>query len=446
MTLRRPETRYARSGDVYIAYQVVGDGPRDLVFVMGWVTHLELFWDEPTVARFMERLASFSRLILFDKRGTGMSDRVPLQELPTLEQRMDDVRAVMDAAGSERAAIFGVSEGGPMSALFAATYPERTTALVVYGSYAKRIWAPDYPWAPTPEERQKFYDLIERDWGGHVDIDTLAPSIVGDRRAQEWMARYLRSAASPGAALALAKMNTQADIRTILPTIRVPTLIMHRTGDLDIDVGGARWMAQQISGARYVEFPGRDHVPWFENQDEILDEVEEFLTGVRRGPEPDRMLATLLFTDIVGSTERAAAVGDRRWRELLEAHHAAIRRELERYRGREVDTAGDGFLAVFDGPARAVRCAAAAAGTVRGLGLEIRAGVHTGEVEMMGTNVGGIAVHIGARVAALAQPGEVLVSSTVKDLVAGSGIEFEDRGSHVLKGVPGEWRVFAASV
>jgi len=443
----RPVTRYAKSGDVSIAYQVVGDGPRDLVFVMGWVSHLELFWDEPSVARFMERLASFSRLILFDKRGTGMSDRVPMSALPTLEQRMDDVRAVMDAAGSERAILFGVSEGGPMTALFAATYPERTNALVIYGSYAKRIWDPEYPWAPTPEQRQQFYDEIEQKWGrGEVDLATIAPTAMADPRAREWWARYFRLSSSPGAALALAKMNTQVDIRQILPSIRVPTLVIHRTGDLDIDVGGARWMAGRLPNARFVELPGNDHIPWVGDQDAILDEIEEFLTGVRRGPEPDRMLATVLFTDIVASTERAAALGDRRWRELLEAHHAAVRRELERYRGREVDTAGDGFLAVFDGPARAVRCAAAATAAVRDLGLQIRAGVHTGEVEVMGASVGGIAVHIGARVAALAGPGEVLVSSTVKDLVAGSGIAFEERGNHVLKGVPGEWRVFAASV
>lgn len=443
----RPVTRYAKSGDVNIAYQVVGEGPRDLVYVMGWVSHLELFWEEPAVARFMNRLATFSRLILFDKRGTGLSDRVPMDQLPTLEQRMDDVRAVMDAAGSTRAVLFGVSEGGPMTALFAATYPERTAALIIYGSYAKRIWDPEYPWAPTPEGRQKFYDAIEHEWGrSEVDMATIAPSAMADPRAREWLARYFRMSASPGAALALAKMNTQVDIRQILPSIRVPTLLMHRTGDLDIDVGGARWMAGEIPGAKYVELPGNDHIPWYGDQDVLLDEIEEFLTGMRHGPEPDRMLATVVFTDIVGSTERAAAVGDRRWRELLEAHHGIIRREIERYRGREINTAGDGFLAVFDGPARAVRCAAASAGAVQGLGLQIRAGVHTGEVEMMGANIGGIAVHIGARVAALAQPGEVLVSSTVKDLVAGSGIEFEDRGTHGLKGVPGEWRVFAARV
>ncbi|HET6946183.1 MAG TPA: adenylate/guanylate cyclase domain-containing protein [bacterium] len=442
----RPITRYAKSGEVSIAYQVVGSGPRDLVFVMGWVSHLELFWEEPAVARFMERLASFSRLILFDKRGTGLSDRVPPDQLPTLEQRMDDVRAVMDAVGSERAALLGVSEGGPMSALFAATYPQRTTALVIYGSYAKRIWDPAYPWAPTPAERQQFYALIERDWGGEVDFATLAPSMAHDARVREWMARYMRLSTSPGAALALAKMNTQVDIRHILSSIRVPTLILHRTGDRDTDVGAARWMAGQIPAAKYVELSGDDHIPWFGDQQALLDEVEDFLTGVRRGPEPDRTLATVLFTDIVGSTARAAELGDRRWRELLDAHHAVIRRELERSRGREVGVAGDGFLAVFDGPARAIRCAAAASNGVRGLGLEIRAGLHTGEVEVIGQSVGGIAVHIGARIAALASPGEVLVSSTVKDLVAGSGITFDDRGTHALKGVPGEWRLYAARV
>ncbi len=441
----QPETRYAKSGDVNIAYQVVGNGALDLVYVMGWVSNLDYFWEEPSCARFLNRLASFSRLILFDKRGTGLSDRVQESQLPTLEQRMDDVRAVMDAAGSERAALFGVSEGGPMSALFAATYPERTAALVIYGSYAKRIWAPDYPWAPTTEERQKFYDLIAQGWGGVVDLATLAPTAAHDERFKQWWAAYLRRSASPGAALALARMNTQVDIRHVLPAIRVPTLILHRTGDLDIDVGGSRYMGRQIPGAKYVELPGDDHLPWVGGHEAILDEVEEFLTGVRRGPEPDRVLATVLFTDIVGSTEQAAAAGDRRWRDLLEGYHARVRKEIERFRGREIDTVGDGFFAAFDGPARAIRCACAVNDAVRQLGIQIRAGLHTGEVEVMGDNVGGIAVHIGARVASQAGAGEVLVSNTVKDLVAGSGIRFEDRGSHTLKGVPGEWRLFAVS-
>ena len=439
----QPETRYARSGGVNIAYQVVGNGPLDLVYVMGWVSNLDYFWEEPSYARFLTRLASFSRLILFDKRGTGLSDRVHESELPTLEQRMDDVRAVMDAVGTPRAALFGVSEGGPMCATFAATFPERTSALVMYGSYAKRIWAPDYPWAPTPQVRQKFFDAIQEGWGGVVDLATLAPTATDDARFREWWAAYLRRSASPGAALALAKMNTEIDIRHVLPAIRVPTLIIHRTGDLDIDAGGSRYMAERIPGARYVELPGNDHLPWVGDQDAIVDEAEEFLTGVRRGPEPDRVLATVMFADVVGSTERAAAMGDRRWRDLLEGYHALVRRELSRYRGREIDTAGDGMFAMFDGPARAVRCASSIRDAVRPLGLEVRVGLHTGEVEMMGDNAGGIAVHIGARVAAHAGAGEVLVSSTVKDLVAGSGLRFEDRGTQVLKGVPGEWRLFA---
>jgi class 3 adenylate cyclase len=441
-----PKTQYARSGELNIAYQVVGDGPIDLVYVMGWVSNIDAFWDGSASARFLSRLAAFSRLILFDKRGTGLSDRVPTTQLPTLEERMDDVRAVMDAVGSERAALVGVSEGGPMCALFAATYPSRTTALVMYGSYAKRIWSADYPWAPTVEQRQRFFDLIERDWGGIVDLSTLAPGAIHDEPFKAWWAAYLRASASPGAALALAQMNTHIDIRHVLPTIRVPTLLIHRTGDLDIDVGGSRYMAERIVGARFVELPGDDHLPVVGDQDAILDEVEEFLTGVRRGPEPDRVLATVLFIDIVGSTERAVAMGDRRWRDLLEAYYTAVRKELTRFRGREVDIAGDGLLAVFDGPARAVRCAGAVVEAVRLLGLEVRAGLHTGEVEARGATVGGVAVHIGARVTALAGSGDVLVSSTVRDLVAGSGLRFVARGGHVLKGVPGEWQVFAVEV
>jgi class 3 adenylate cyclase/pimeloyl-ACP methyl ester carboxylesterase len=440
-----PKVGYTRSGDVSIAFQVVGDGPIDLVYVMGWVSHLEAFWMDPAQERFFRHLSSFSRLILFDKRGTGLSDRVPIDKLPTLEQRMDDVRAVMDAVGSTRAALFGVSEGGPMSALFAATYPERTTALVMYGSYAKRIWDPEYPWAPTVEDRQRWFDLLEKGWGGVVDVDTLAPTAAGDPAFRDWWATYLRMSASPGAALALGRMNTQIDIRQILPTIRVPTLILHRTGDRDMDVGGARYMAKRIPGAKYVELPGIDHLPFVGDQDSILDEVEEFLTGVRHHFEPDRVLATVLFTDIVGSTERAAALGDRRWRELLELHNRLVRAQLERFRGKEVDTAGDGFLATFDGPARAIRCAIACCDELARRGIEVRAGLHTGECELVGEKVRGIAVHIGARIAALAAPGQVLVSSTVKDLVAGSGLKFVDRGSHRLRGVPGEWRLLAVA-
>jgi class 3 adenylate cyclase len=440
-----PRTKYARSGDLSIAYQVVGDGPIDLVYVMGWVSHLEAFWMHPGQERFFRRLASFSRLILFDKRGTGLSDRVAINELPTLEERMDDVRAVMDAAGSKHAALFGVSEGGPMCALFAATYPERVSALIMYGSYAKRVWAREYPWAPTPEERQRWYDQIEQGWGGAVDADTMAPNAADDPSFREWWATYLRMSVSPGAALALGHMNTQVDIRDVLPTIRVPTLILHRVGDRDQDVGGARYMAGRIPGAKYVELPGEDHLPFVGDQESILDEVDEFLTGARHYYEPDRVLATVLFTDIVGSTERAATLGDRHWRELLELHNRLVRGQLERFRGREVDTAGDGFLATFDGPARAIRCAIACRDELAHAGIDVKAGLHTGECELVDDKVRGISVHIGARVASLAAPGEVLVSSTVKDLVAGSGLEFEERGTHELRGVPGAWRLFAVA-
>jgi class 3 adenylate cyclase len=435
-----PETRYARSGDVNLAYQVIGDGPIDLVYVMGWVSNLEAFWQEPSVAGFFYRLASFSRLILFDKRGTGLSDRVPIDRLPTIEQRMDDVRAVMDAAGSERAALFGVSEGGPMCAVFAASFPQRTSALVMYGSYAKRVWDEEYPWAPKPEEREQWYSRIEEEWGSGADIETLAPN--ADERFRDWWSRYLRMSASPGAAVALGRMNAAIDIRQVLGAIGVPTLILHRTGDRDIDVGGSRWMAGQIAGAKYVELPGDDHLPWVGGQAAILDEVEEFLTGVRRGPEPDRVLATILFTDLVDSSRRAAELGDRGWRDLLEHHHRVVRGELERYRGREIDNAGDGFCASFDGPARAIRCALAIGDGLHRIGLDVRVGIHTGEVEVLQDKLAGMAVHVASRIAALGHRGEILVSGTVHDLVAGSGIAFQDLGPTELKGLPGSWRLF----
>jgi pimeloyl-ACP methyl ester carboxylesterase len=442
----RPDTRYARSGEVNIAYQVLGAGPPDLVYVPGWVSNVELNWEEPTYARFLERLASFSRVIIFDKRGTGLSDRVPIDQLPTLEQRMDDVRAVMEAAGSEGAVLLGVSEGGPMCALFAATHPGPTASLIMYGSYARRAQSEDYPWGRPQEEHDARMREIREGWGGPVWLEPRAPSVMGDERFVSWWATYLRQSASPQAVLALTQMNYQVDIREVLPTISVPTLVIHRTGDRVMQTEEARYLAQHIPGARLALLPGDDHLPWVADQDAVLDEIEEFVTGIRPVHEPDRVLATVLFTDIVGSTERAVQVGDRRWRHVLQEHHATIRRELERYRGREVDTAGDGFLATFDGPARAVRCARAICDALRPLGLEIRAGVHTGEVELMDSNIGGIAVHIAARVMNAAGHGEVLVSSTVKDLVAGSGIEFEDRGTHALKGVPGEWRLFAVNV
>jgi pimeloyl-ACP methyl ester carboxylesterase len=441
----QPETRYAKSGDVHIAYQVVSEGPSDLIVVPGWVSNVEVQWEDPAVARFYQRLASFSRLILFDKRGTGLSDRVPDTELPTLEQRMDDVRAVMDAAGSERAALFGMSEGGPMSVLFAATYPERTMGLVLYGAYARRLRGPDYPWGPTAEEREAFLERIEREWGTPAMVGAHAPTTARDEHLKQMAASRMRRSASPGAALALARMNAQIDIRAVLPVVRVPTLVVHRSLDTQSPFGGARYLAERIPGAKFVETPGDDHLPWVGDTDAILDAVEEFLTGARPVVEPDRVLATVLFTDIVGSTERAVALGDRRWRALLDAHHAAVRRELVRFRGREVHTTGDGFLATFDGPARAVRCGTAVGDALRSLGIDVRAGVHTGEIELMGDDVGGIAVHIGARIAAEAGPGEVLVSNTVKDLVAGSGLNFDDRGTRSLKGVPGEWHLFAAA-
>jgi len=439
-----PETRYAKSGDVNIAFQVVGDGPLDLVYVPGWVSNVEAMWEQPTMATFLGRLASFSRLILFDKRGTGLSDRVPNDELPTLEQRMDDVRAVLDATGSERTALFGHSEGGNMCVLFAATYPERTTALVTLGVYAKRIWSDDYPWAPTVEEREANARDAEERWGrlSREDVEYYAPSRVDDEPFVQGLASYFRRSASPGAAAALLRMNSQIDVRHVLPTIRVPTLCLHRRGDRDVNIEEGRYIASQIPGARFVELAGSDHAISAGDVDALADEIEEFLTGVRPVPQPDRVLATVLFTDIVGSTQKAVELGDRRWRELLSGHDATVRRELERFRGHEVDTTGDGFFATFDGPARAVRCATSICDGVRALGLEIRAGVHTGECELDGDKVRGIAVHTGARVSGLAQPGEVLVSATVRDLVSGSGIEFEDRGEHALKGV-GERRIYA---
>jgi class 3 adenylate cyclase len=332
-----------------------------------------------------------------------------------------------------------------MSVLFAATYPERTTALVLFGSFARRVWAPDYPWAPTLAQRQQYFEWIEQNWGREADVSPIVPGEARDARFLRWAATYLRLSASPGAAAALLRMNSQIDVRHVLPTIRVPTLVLHRVGDLDVSVANGRYLAEHIPGAKYVELPGVEHVPILGDSEVILDEIEEFLTGVRPVPEPDRVLATVLFTDIVGSTEHAVRLGDRRWRDLQERHHALIRQELARHRGREVDTAGDGFFATFDGPARAIRCALAIGREVRQLGLELRAGLHTGECELRGERVSGIAVHTGARVAARAGPGEVLVSSTVKDLVAGSGLAFEDRGVHALKGVLGEWRLFAVA-
>jgi pimeloyl-ACP methyl ester carboxylesterase len=440
------ETRFAKRGDTSIAYQVVGEGPVDLVLVHGWVQSFDGGWELEPIRRFYDRLASFSRLILFDKRGIGLSDRVPVDDLPTLETRMDDMRAVKDEVGVERAAVLGHSEGGAMCALFAATYPERTQALVVAGGAARMKWAPDYPIGNTDEVMAELEQAIVDDWGAGLIqtlLEVFGPSIADDKELVQAHTRAALRAASPAAAAALYRMSSTIDIRHVLPAIRVPSLILHRTDEAMAEF--SRYLGERILGAKVVELPGADHLPWLGDQDAVLDEIEEFLTGVRPHPALDRVLATVLFTDIVGSTELAVDLGDRGWRDLLEQHNVLVRRELGRFRGRELSTAGDSFLATFDGPARAVACAVSIRDAARPLGLQIRFGLHTGELELAGSEIGGIAVHTGARVAAKAGPGEVLTSSTVKDLVAGSGLVFEDRGSHQLKGVPGEWRLYAVA-
>ncbi|MFL5953404.1 MAG: adenylate/guanylate cyclase domain-containing protein [Gaiellaceae bacterium] len=432
--------RYAKSGDVSVAYQVTGEGQFDLVLVHGFFSHLELDWEHPSPRHFFERLGSFARLIRFDKRGTGLSDREV--GMPDFDARMDDVRAVMDAVGSERAALFGYSEGGPLSVLFAATYPERTRALVLYGSYAKRLRSEDYPWAPTLEERRQTATEIHDNWGVDFDLAAMAPN--ADESLTKWAALRGRGALSPTAAGNLILMNSMADVRSALPLVQAPTLVLHRTGDRDANVAEGRYLAEHIPDARFVELDGEDHLP-FVDPDQILDEVEEFLTGVRPTQVDDRVLATVLFTDIVESTRHVRELGDRGWAELLERHHEIVRHELVRHAGQEVDTAGDGFLALFDGPARAIRCALSVRDRMGRLGLDIRAGVHTGEVEQrQGGSPRGIAVHVGARVASAAGPGEVLTTATTRDLVAGSGLVFQDRGELELKGV-GPRRLYAAS-
>jgi class 3 adenylate cyclase len=434
----QPETHYANSGDVRIAYQVTGDGPFDLVFVPGFIPNLDLAWEEPNRARFFSRLASFSRLILFDKRGTGLSDR--FGEVASLEERMDDVRAVMDAVGSERAALFGISEGGAMSMLFAATYPERTRALVLYGTYGH------FPlWVLPPDRFKAFMEVLEREWGTGATARFFAPSKADDESFKRSWARFERLGASPSAVLALFRMNNDIDIRHVAPAIRVPTLILHRTGDTRVSVEAGRFLGSTIPGAKYVELPGIDHVLWVGDVDRIADEMEEYLTGSRSEVEPDRVLATVLFTDIVGSTKKASELGDRRWQSLLDQHDQILRAQIEKFRGREVKALGDGFLATFDGPARAVRCATNMIESVRPLDLQVRSGVHTGEVEVKGDDITGIAVHIAARIAALASGGQVLVSSTVRDLVAGSNIRFVEQGAHALKGIPEALRLFSVA-
>ena len=442
----QPKTEYAKSEDVHVAYQVLGDGPLQLVFAPGFVSHVEHFWEDPALARFLRRLASFSTLAFFDKRGTGLSDRVSDVALPTLDERMDDVRAVMDAVGFDRAAILAPSDAGSLAILFAATYPERTLGLVLYGTFPTGAKEPGYPWGGTLDEWEAAGERWQERWGRVAfALERFAPSKAEDDRFVDWMARLERLAASPGAAMSMARMTAAIDVRAILPSIRVPTLVLHRRGDQAVLVEEGRYIAERIPGARYVELDGVDHWPWLGDADAVIEEIQEFLTGTRAPAETSRVLATVLFTDIVASTERAVELGDRRWRDLLEDHHAIVRSELTRFRGREIDTTGDGFFASFDGPARAVRCAWAITRAVGSLGLDIRAGLHTGECELIGDKVGGIAVHTCARVAALAAPGEVLATRTVKDLVAGSGIEFATRGTKRLKGIPDDWQLFAVA-
>jgi class 3 adenylate cyclase len=435
--------RYAKSGDLHIAYAVEGDGPLDLVWIPTWISQVEYLWSEPSLQRVMARLTQFARVITFDRRGSGLSD--PLFGAPTLEDQMDDVLAVMDAAGSERAAICGTLEGGPLAALFAATFPERTAALVLYATFARATWAPDYDWAWPAEMRNEAIDGWLAHWGEGGIAGSVAPSQLSDPSFREWAGRLERLAASPATIRRIFELIGEMDVRDVLPSIRVPTLVLHREEDTFLKVEHSRYIASKVPGARYVELEGGDNMFSVGDSDALLGEIEEFLTGTRHEREPDRMLATVLFTDICDSTRKAAEMGDRGWRFLLERHDALFRQALDRHRGREVKRTGDGFLATFDGPARAIRCAASIADAMASLGLQVRAGLHTGELEVMDGDLGGLAVHIASRVMNCAEPNEVLVSGTVKDLVVGSGIEFEDRGERELRGVPGEWRLYAVS-
>jgi class 3 adenylate cyclase len=433
-------TRYAKNGDVHIAYQVVGDDPRDIVLVPGWTSHVELGWSFPSWAHLLNRLASFSRLIVFDKRGTGLSD--PIGTTPTLEERIQDLCAVMDATGSERATLFGECEGAPLSVLFAATHPERTEALALYGAMPCVSMDPGTPrWIDDADGRLQ--DAITN-WGQGKTAELFAPSVAGNERVRRSMAEFERASASPGMACALLESLRDIDVAAAATSVHVPALVLHRRDDF-VPIEPARRLAQLIPGARFVELEGLDHALAVGDTETVVGEIEEFVTGTRQRPEPTRALLTVLFTDIVGSTQLAAELGDASWRGLLDEHNRIVRRQLEDHQGREVKTVGDGFLATFDGPARAIRCARAVTEAVRSLDIEVRAGVHTGETELLGDDIGGMAVHIGARVVALAGPGEVLATRTVRDLVAGSGLAFADRGVHELKGVPGEWSVLAVA-
>ncbi len=437
-----PETRYAVANGVHIAWQAFGAGPVDVVFVPGWFSNVELIWDSPWQKNFFRRLSAFSRVLLFDKRGTGLSDRETAAL--TLEDRMDDVRVVMDAAGSDRAVLMGNSEGGPMCALFTATYPARTNGLIMMGSYARRISTDDYPWGASPEAYAALVERMETDWGSAIDITSRAPSLADNEEFIQFFARYLRMSASPATAIKYARMNGDIDVRAMLGSIRVPTLILHAAGDRVCDIGNARYLANNISGARLCEIDSDDHLFHLTQLDQAIDEIEEFVTGHRSEPPDESVVTTFLFADIIGSTELASKLGDRQWADLLATHHARIRELLERYRGVEVKSTGDGFHATFDGPARAIRCALQLQKAIADLGLELRVGLHTGECVISQDGLEGIAVHIAARVAQEAGAGEVLVSQTVKDLVAGSEIEFAQRGEHNLRGVPDSWRLYVA--
>ncbi|MBV9635134.1 MAG: adenylate/guanylate cyclase domain-containing protein [Methylobacteriaceae bacterium] len=438
-----PEVHYAKSGDVHIAYQVFGKGPTDLVIIPGFISNIEHYWDRPEAARWLDRLGSRLRVILFDKRGTGLSDR--LGQLPNLEQRMEDARAVMDAAKSERAAILGVSEGGSLATLFAAAHPERCSVLILYGAFARFS-----DWFPTKQKLEYFFEYVETSWGSGRSLASFAPSKKGDVEFQRWWGRWERLGGSPSAVKSLMEMNSEINIDTILPSVRAPTLILHRTEDPTVSIQAGRFLAKHIPNAKLVEIDGADHILWLgDNAIEIADRVSDFILDPdKEAPitsTSQRVLVTILFTDIVNSTERVQSLGDRGWRELLQAHEATVRREIIRFRGREVDSTGDGFLAIFDGPARAIRCAMAIIEAMGPLGIQVRAGLHTGEVERTEFHVRGIAVHLAARIMNTAMPGEVLVSRTVKDLVAGSGLEFDDAGEHSLKGIEEKWRLFKVS-
>lgn len=440
-----PQPRYARSGDIHIAFQVVGDGPVDLLWVPTWIWEVEHVWEEPWTRRLFGRLQSFSRLILFDRRGSGLSD--PVAGAPALEEQMDDVVAVMDAVGSDEAAVVAMLEAGSMASLFAATHPDRTRALILYEATPRMTAAPGYDWPLTREEREATLEPLREDWGsGERVVSLSSPPAEGDQAFRRWAGRLERLAASPATAVAFSRMISEIDVRPVLPSIHAPTLIMHRPADPYIDIRHSRYLAEQIPDAKLVELPGEHTIPFGPGQDAVVEEIEEFLTGARHAAESERVLATVMFSDICDSTTRAAELGDRRWRQLIESVERSVGRELQRFRGRAVKTMGDGFLATFDGPARAIRCASAIREVAgRQFDLDIRSGLHTGEIELIGDDVGGIAVHIGARVGATSGPGEVLVSSTVKDLVVGSGIEFHDRGEHELRGVPGRWRLWAVA-